>query len=208
MGQSIQLRLINDTDDFENNVCVIMQKNLLTAPTASPTAWQLIANLAPGEAHSFTFSDLSLLVSDRNGNLTKDIPAHEGMAYQMEKDPGMLVLKGDALEPDQIDVLNPPDEGIGGGIYVLCKRSGNLLASVFPVQLGQTASFKFDSNIFLGVITMEDAQKKLSHFHVLSPDLLPYIDTEISLLGISSADIVMSGGPGAFTFTLENVASD
>ena len=69
---------------------------------------------------------------------------------------------------------------------------------------GQKAVFAFKPTIFIGVVS------EVAEGDVMDSAVISDINTEISLLGIASADIVMTGGgtgPDAvpFAFNLENV---
>ena len=79
-----------------------------------------------------------------------------------------------------------------------------MLALQQGLNPGQTAAFVFSSSIFVGVAPdIEEGQQ-------LNSEVLSQINTEISLEGISSADIVLTGGGDGsgsqpYRFTLENV---
>lgn len=208
MSQPIQLQLFNNAEGFEDFVCVILQKNLLPALTDSFMAWQLIRNLGAGETYLFEFSeDLTVEVGDVNGNVSDQLDAQYGLMYKAVKDPSeRFIQEGYAQHSDEIDVFNafPQSSIFDHDINAFCRRSGIKLAAVMSVPPGQRASFKFDSTIFLGVVSPDEMEDP-EGLNRVSPDLLPLINTEISLQGISSADIVMTGVPGLFEFTLQNV---
>lgn len=73
------------------------------------------------------------------------------------------------------------------------------------VAPGQTATFLLQSNLWIGVVPMVQTGQ------VLDEAIMNTIDTQLSLLGIKSADIIMSGGGGGgspatpYRFELANV---
>lgn len=122
-----------------------------------------------------------------------------GQAYQMVR-----AASGDVLEPYPPGASNPEEIDVRNGltfgaINAYLYRSGRLLAAKTNIPPFLKASFAFEPTIFLGVVSqMEPGQ-------TVSQTDLPAL-TEISLMGMQSADIVITGGGAApYKFTLENV---
>jgi hypothetical protein len=111
------------------------------------------------------------------------------------------VLAGSGTSSREVQVLNSlPKGAINAGIY----KAGKLLATKTSIAPQQKAVFEFKPTLWIGVVSQVDEGQ------VMNSAILSNIDTEISLLGIASADIVMTGGgPGSgatpFVFRLENV---
>ena len=69
---------------------------------------------------------------------------------------------------------------------------------------GQQAVFEFKPSIWIGTAS------QVTQGEVLHPSVLSEVSTELSLQGIASADIVMTGGgPGEnappFAFSMQNI---
>jgi hypothetical protein len=141
--------------------------------------------------------------SDSSGNPGPQKDATNGQQFSMVEDASGDTLKntGQASSPDEVEVLNALEHGaINANVY----RDGRLLATKTDISPGQKAVFQFKPTIWVGVVSQIEAGA------VMNSAILSQINTEISLLGLKNADIVMTGGgPGEnstpFVFTLQNV---
>lgn len=201
----IKLNFINHSNDVNNSSVVIFQKNAALEFDEETVAWTVIQNCGQGENHPFSFGmDQTVSSADSYGNFTPQLTAMNGQSFDVVHN-----ASGDALQhsqrpatsPSEIQVRNQMTRGaISANIY----RNGKLLATKTGIAPGQMAVFEFKPTIYIGVVS------QLEEGEVMDAAILSEINTEISLLGISSADIVMTGGgPGpsatAFNFTLENI---
>jgi hypothetical protein len=205
MANGINLQLINHSNDANNSEILIFQKNVTPGFNEIAVAWKVVQNLGNGDRHPFLYShDLSVDACDSYGNYTSQVgPANPGSAFQMLRNVSGDVLQvypSGAAAPTETDVRNDLTEGsINANVY----RSGTLVATRANVVPGEKATFAFEPTIFIGVASqVEEGQ-------ILNSAVLSSVNTEISLLGISSADIIMSGGGSGtqavpYTFTLEN----
>lgn len=85
-----------------------------------------------------------------------------------------------------------------------CYKDGRLLAVKTELPPNQKAVFEFRPTIYIGVIPQVEEGAEMNSA------IISQVNSEINLFGISSADIVMTGGgPGedstVFNFTLENI---
>lgn len=203
-GNTINLKLINESNDRNNSEIVIFQKNVATSFDELAVAWRVIQNLGTGNYHPFTYTfDLQVSASDSFGNFTPHLPATPGSLFSMSKDLSgdVLGIAGKSTSPEEVQVLNALETG---AINASCFRDGKLLALKTGIAPQQKAVFKFKPTLFIGVAS------QVQEGQVLDSAIVSNINTELSLLGVASADIVMSGGgPGAgstpFRFTLRNV---
>lgn len=204
MSSSIKLNFINQSEDANNSEVVVFQKNEATGVSEMAIAWQVIQNCGRGDNHPFEFAvNTFVSASDSYGNYTPQLPANAGEAFAMvlSTSGDQLIADGMANTPSEIDVRNKLSQGsINANIY----RSGKLLATKTNVVPGQMAVFIFKPILYIGVVS------QVEEGEVMNSAILSTINTEISLLGISSADIVMTGGGvGAsstpYQFTLQNV---
>jgi hypothetical protein len=205
MTSSIKLNLYNQSNDMNNSQVVIFQKNVATDFDELAIAWRVIQKLGRGNYHPFTYSlDLNVAAADSWGNFTTDFVGEPGELWDM-----MLTASGNELNLSTSPSTNPQELQVrnnlpAGAIDATVKRDGLLLASKTSIAPGQKAVFKFKPTIFIGVAS------QIQQGQVIDSAIISDINTEISLLGIRSADVVMTGGgPGAssspFRFTMQNV---
>ncbi|MCW7753464.1 hypothetical protein OOT00_05615 [Desulfobotulus sp. H1] len=202
--KSIKLRVVNQSADANNSDIVIFQKNIAPSFDQLAVAWRCIRNLGRDCNHPFEYDlDMEVCASDSWGNYTERFNAFPGNKFSMQKDHSGDVLKqeGRSVSPKEVEVYNALDMGaVTANIY----RSGKLLAAKTGIAPGQKAVFQFKPTIYIGVAS------QIVEGQVMSSAIMTAINTEVSLLGVASADIVMTGGgPGReatpFVFTLENV---
>jgi len=200
----IELNVINHSNDANNPDIVIFQRNIANDFDEEAVAWKVIQNLGHGWNHPFRYaSQLMVSAGDAYGNHTPQLSADDGQAFEMQRDASgdILRIAGESASPKEIAVRNNLEtDDISAGI----RRSGSLLSVATEVAPGQISVFQFKPVIFIGVVSqIEEGQ-------VMNSAIVSEINTEISLLGIASADIVMTGGgPGPnskpFEFTVQNV---
>ena len=78
-----------------------------------------------------------------------------------------------------------------GAINAMIYKAGNLFATRTNIAPGQLAAFEFKPTIWIGIVS------QVMRGQIMNEAIMSSIDTEISLLGLASADIVMTGGgPG------------
>lgn len=200
----IQLNYVNHSNDANNSEIVIFQKNVATGFDELAVAWQVIKNCGQGDNHPFTFPmTMQVSANDSWGNFTPQMSVQPGQQFAMKltSSGNQLGLSGKSAVPTDVEVLNALETGaIGANIY----KAGKLLATKTSVAPAQKAVFQFKPTIWIGVAS------QIVQGQVMNSAILSNINTEISLLGVASADIVMTGGgPGPkstpFEFQLQNV---
>ena len=200
----IKLTLINRSNDANNSEIVIFQKNAAAGADEPAIAWQVIRNLGPGDQHPFVYPlSTGITVADQWGNYTPMVPAENGQLFSVASSPSgdTLSLHGPASSPHEIQCRNDLVQGvISASLY----KSERPLLQASSIPPGQTAVFAFVPTLIIAVIPdMEVGQ-------VMDSAILSSVNTELSLLGVSEANIIMTGGgPGQTStplqFTLENV---
>ncbi len=201
----VQLRLINESNDQNNVEFVIFSKNTATASAEEEAViWRVIQNLGRGDYHPFVYpSAVTVNAVDSWGNHTPSMNAEPGQLFAMVKDNSGDVLamldQGAAAKQYQIENQLPAGE-ITANTY----KDGKLFATKTGLLPSQTAVFEFEPVIYIGVVSQAIEGK------VINSAIMSDIDTEISLQGVASADIVVTGGgrgPAAkpFEFTLKNI---
>ncbi len=200
----IQLNFINNSNDANNSQVVIFQKNIATDFDELAVAWLVIQNCGQGDNHPFVFPmAMSVGASDSWGNFTPQLTAQNGQLFTMQLTPSgdMLTYTGAGTSMSEVQVLNGLQKGaINASIY----KAGKLLATKTSIAPAQKAAFQFKPTIWIGVAS------QIVQGQEMNSAIISSINTELSLLGIASADIVMTGGgPGSnstpFQFSLDNV---
>ena len=203
-GNTIKLNLINQSNEINHSEVVVFQKNVATTFDELSVAWRVIQNLGQGDHHPFTYSyDMSVSAQDSWGNFTPQLEAYPGQGFAMTNAPSGDVLSssGPSSSVTEVQVSNQLSRGsINANIY----RDGKLLAAKTAIAPAQKAVFEFKPTIWIGVAS------DVSEGTVMNSAVISSVNTELSLLGIASADIVWTGGgtgPNAtpFNFTLQNV---
>jgi hypothetical protein len=205
MSESIKLNFINKSSDTNNSNVVIFQQNVAEDFNEIAVAWKVIKNCGQYDNHPFVFPmGYTANVTDSYDNMTPYVDIYNGQAYHAKEHPTGITLAyaSPTANVNQIQVSNQlPAGSIDANIY----KNGALLAAKAAVLPQQHAIFEFKPTIWIGVV------QDVNEGDVLNSAILSQINTELSLFGVSSADIVMTGGgPGPnstpYTFTLENIA--
>lgn len=200
----IQLNLINRSSDANNSQVVIFQRNPAAGVGEFPVAWRVFGPLGQGDAYPFVYP-LSTGITTRDpwGNYTPMMPVEDGQLYGVTgSDSGdVLSLLGAASSPREIQCRN---DLVREAISVSLYKSERLWQQSASIPPGQTAVFAFVPTLVIGVVS------EMQEGEVMESAIVSSVDTELSLLGIAKADIIMTGGgPGEtstpFTFTLGNV---
>ncbi len=140
--------------------------------------------------------------SDSYGNYTPHLAAENGQLFQMSlaSSGDQLEYAGPASSSTELQVLNNLKTGaINAYVY----KDNRLLAQKTGISPQEKAVFSFKPTIWIS------AASQVQQGQVMSSAITSN-STQISLLGIASADIVMTGGgPGRnalpLMFHLENV---
>jgi len=201
----IKLTFKNESQEVRNNTIVIFQKNVAESYDEIAVAWKVIKNCGIGDYHPFTYPlEFMVGATDSNGNYMPPQAATIGDMFEvvMERS-GHILRKGSqpATSPTEVEVKNNlPMGSISATIY----RNGKLLALKKIVNPQEKAVFEFLPKIWIGVAP------DIEEGSVMDSPVIQTINTELDLLGISSADIVMTGGGSGseatpFKFSLQNV---
>jgi hypothetical protein len=200
----IKLNLINHSNDTNNSEIVIFSRNVATGLSETALAWLVIKNLGQGWNHPFTYPTSSAVgASDSYGNYTPQLAAEPGQLFHivLSTSGDTLSYAGAASSATEIQIRNDlPRGAINANIF----KAGKLFAQAHTVSPGQKAVFEFKPTIWIGVAS------QIEEGSVMNSAIISDINTELSLLGIASADIVMTGGgagPSAtpFAFSLQNI---
>ncbi|HWU95811.1 MAG TPA: hypothetical protein VN029_09440 [Sphingomonas sp.] len=200
----IKLNFINQSNALNNPSVVIFQKNVATNFDELAVAWKVIRNCGPGSNHPFTFPMANTIACafgrDEYG---AQLPARNGQRFDAVRSASgeqLIPSSVPATSSKQIELVNMlQKDALNAAMY----KSSRLLAQKWSVVPKQKAVFEFRPTLWIGVAS------QVVEGEVMNSAILSEIDTEVWLLGIASADIVMTDGPGPrggpFKFTLENI---
>lgn len=203
----IKLRFVNRSSDGNRSEVVIYQKNLATNMHSLTVAWKVIRYCGRDCYHPFVYPDgYEVCVADGYGNFSSRMPAENGQLLKLVSTPNgsrRLLRAGPASASNELDVLNDLSQG---AVDVCIFRDGRLAGIKTTVTPGQKAIFQYQPVLWIGVAS------QVTQGVAISSAVLSGTNTELSLMGIASADIVMSGGgPGQgstpYEFNLENIVS-
>lgn len=202
---NVELRLINRSYDVNNSQVVIFQKNVATSFDEVAIAWRVVKNLGYQDCHPFTYPmEFAVGVEDAWGNFTPHYPATVSQQWRMIRDETGDVLRlasSATTDPEEVEICNDLDSG---AIHANVYRAGKLVAWKTNITPDQKAVFRFKPTIFIGVVS------EVEEGEAIDAAIVSCINTELNLLGLRSADIIMTGGgmgPSAtrFKFNLANV---
>jgi hypothetical protein len=203
--EKIKLNFINRSNDTNNSSVVIFQKNAATDFDELAIAWRVIENCGRLDNHPFVYPlNFQVAAGDSYGNYTPQLTAYEGQAFDMIKSTSGDILQLSSQSATSATEVEVRNDLISGAISANCYRDGKLFAEMTGLAPGQKAVFEFQPKIYIGVVS------QVEEGAIMNSAIISQINSEINLFGITSADIVMTGGgPGAastaFNFTLENI---
>ncbi len=200
---NIELTFINQSNDMNNSNVVIFQKNVTTSFDEVAIAWRVIKNCGRGWSHKFDYPhEFSVGAEDAYGNQAGLQLGRFGQKWVVSE-----TASGEALQlgndyASSISEVEISNSLIKGAVNANIYKDGKILISKTGVVPGQKAIFSFKPTIWIGVVS------QVEEGMVMNSAILSDINTEISLLGITKANIIMTGGgmgPSArpFQFYLE-----
>lgn len=199
-----RLNFINQSDAGYLSDVVLFQKDVLANLDELPLAWKVIRYCGRDCYHPILYPlAFEVSTSDEYGNHSPRVAVVKGQILTVTRTPSGRRL-GPATRSDaaaEIQVLNDlPRGSVNVNIY----KAGLLMARKTAVAPGQKVVFQFLPTLWIGVAS-QIQQSAAVHSAVIQS-----VNTELSLVGITSADIVMTGGglgpnATAFVFTLQNV---
>jgi hypothetical protein len=200
----IKLNFINNSNDANNSQVVIFGRNVATAFDELPVAWRVIQRCGQGDNHPFVYPvTMTVSAGDSYGNFTPQLPAEFGQQFAMTRTPSgdRLVQVGDSSNPDEVEVLNSLETG---SIDAYIHKAGKVFATKTSIAPLQKAVFHFQPTIWIGAVG------EVEEGATMNSAIVSNANTELSLFGIASADIVMTGGGAGidarpFQFNFENV---
>lgn len=199
----ITLNLINQSDSISAPIVIFMRNAAAADQNADLIAWQVVNNFGAGDQYPFVFAATpQVSATGPSGDATPLVAAGDGQTLEMTTGAtgDLLMVSGAFGIPDGFRVTNGLPTGT---IDVSVFNSGKLCAIAKSLVPEQTAPFTFRPTLWIGTVS------GIAEGQVLSAADLLHLLSEISLLGVASADIVMSVQSGTtdrqVTFELENI---
>jgi hypothetical protein len=203
---AIDLKFINRSSALGGCDVVLFQKNLVADLRELAMAWKVIRHCGVSCHHPFQYAtEVEVSVRDANGNHSPHVAVRDGQRLAATPTPygRHLGARGRAVSYSQFEVVN---ELPRGAVDVNVYRSGLVVASKTAVAPEQKAVFQFKPALWIGAAAPTHQGERLTSA------VMNGVDTELSLLGVASANIVMTGGgPGQqakpFAFHLEELVA-
>lgn len=202
-GPEVKLNFVNRSNDASNVRVLVFGQAPSPAVDEVDQAWRVIDNCGPGWSHPFTWPvAVTLGVVDPNGNVSPQLDIAEGQVAEVAAAASGTVLRiADQQGPPRtIGLMNQLPQGF---VAATVFRDAKPYARV-SLAPHTTVTLAFKPTIWISAAARAEAGEANVGDVVSTP-------TEISLMGIAGADIVMTGGgqgPDAkpLVFTLQNVS--
>lgn len=202
---SIKLKFRNASQDVKNTNVVLFQRNTGASTNDNAIAWKVIQNCGVGDFNPFEYPmTQQVSVIDAWGNYSPLLDANNGDVFSVTDAGGrtgtILTKTREIGDPNMITVRNDlPTGSIDIAIY----KDNRQLALKNGVSPGDESIFELLPFLYIGTCT------DVEEGDVMDSDTVQSNLTRLSLLGLRSADIVLTGGgtgPLAtqFVFALSN----
>lgn len=186
---NIDLTFINQSNELNNPDVVLFQKNIAPGAADNAIAWTVIKNCGRGWSRRIKYPmQFDVAVQDAWGNVSALMPALPCQKWHVASHPSGEVLAldtGPASGFGQVEIRNG---FMRGAVHAQVYKDGKLLAAQHNLVPQQTAVFEFKPTIWIGVVS------QIEEGEAMSSAILSGISTEISLLGIAKANLIMTGG--------------
>ncbi len=198
----VRLNFINRSHDRCQTAIVLFQREV--ASELTPVAWKVIRHCGYACSHPFAFStELELGIGDQYGNFSPRQAACPGDSFNVTHRSGRRQLLRDASDNGAAITLR--NAMPCGAIDACLFNQGALLARRAGVPPGAQVAFAMAPALWIG------AAAEAEEGRPLGPAMAQQSYTALSLLGMASADIVMTGAGGGadavpLRFCLENIA--
>lgn len=202
----IQITFVNQSYDQNNSRIVIFQKNVATNFGEIAVAWRVIKNCGRNWTYKFNYPmNFQIGAQDPFGNVSNLQDAENGQKWDVVRSSSGDILSLDTTQASSLNEVEVKNLLPTGSIDAQIYKDGKLLATKTGVSPMQKAVFEFKPTIWVGVVS------EVEEGDIMDSAILTDINSEFSLLGVASADLIMTGGGvGAaavpFKFTLRPTA--
>ena len=193
---NIEITFINMSEDMNNSDVVIFQKNVATNFEEIAVAWRVIKNCGRNWSHKFNYPmNFYVGAQDSYGNVSNLQAAQNGQKWDVVYSPSGDILQLDTQPAASLTEVEIKNTLTTGAIDAQIYKDGLLLSTKTGVSPQQKAVFEFKPTIWVGVVS------QVVQGEVMNSAILSDINTEISLLGVSTANLIMTGGGVGATAT-------
>lgn len=185
----IEITFINQSYDENNSNVVIFQKNAATDFEETAVAWTVIQNCGRNWTHKFKYPmDFYVAAQDSWGNVSDLQLGEYGQKWDVVRSTSGDILSLDSSPAGSMTEVEIKNELPQGSVNAQIYKDGKLLATKTGVSPQQKAVFAFKPTIWVGVVS------QVEEGDIMNSAILSDINTEISLLGITKANLIMTGG--------------
>lgn len=187
---SIKLTFRNNSQDVKNTDIVMFQKNTDATVNEEVIAWKVIQNCGIGDFNPFAYPmTQQVSIVDAWGNYSPTQDANNGDVFAVTDAGGVtgtvLTRTRERGNPNMITVRN---DLAMGSISIAVYKDGRQISKKDGVSPGEESVFELLPYLYIG--TCSD----LEEGEVMDSDTVARSLTKLSLLGLKSADINMTGG--------------
>lgn len=197
---NIELKVVNRSESAHQTNILLFQRNLASNMDERPIAWKVIRYCGRDCYHPVTYStDYQVSINDEFGNYSPKLPITSGHAVSVSTSFGgrRLVARGSSAHSSEFEVYN---DLLRGAVDVNIYSAQLLVARRTCVIPGQKATFSFKPQIWIGVAS------EVEQSSCLRAAVLQGANAHFSLVGVRSAELVITGGGGsAFSFAMKNI---
>lgn len=200
----VLLTFVNQSEAIIGKRIVLFQKNhpYGDAPSGTPVAWRVLHISGQDTQQRIHVSSLlSVAAKTASGIACEQHLTNYNQRWDVinTKSSDWLVPSGLAAIADHVEVRNTmPREVITAQIY----KDGRLLAQQSGVEPKTTVAFHFDNTLWLG-LAADDIQEGAT-----IPDGKLRFVTELSIEGLSKADLVLTNTGDEYKFRLVPIAQE
>jgi hypothetical protein len=185
----IEITFINQSSDGHNYDVVVLQKNVATHFDETAVAWIVINNVGRGWTRKFLYPvNFYVGAQDSWGNVGNLQQAINGQKWNVVRSTSGNILTLDASGASSRNAVEIKNCLPSGSVDAQIYKDGKLLAIKTGVSPQQKAVFEFKPTIWVGVV------REIEEGDIMNTAILADINTEISLVGITRANLIMTGG--------------
>lgn len=194
---SISLRIINSSNT-PNLTIIIFQKDI--AVNNPSTAWRKLIFSSQVTSHTINYTyGLTITASDNNGNRTPPLNVAHGQKFRYVSLKTPPIYLGDSATGSHLEIENYTGKN---NININYHKDNKILAKRI-INDANSLDVSFDT-LWIGSINNNDVYEGQEILDVIESS----INTEISLLGIISGDIIITNSGSDLQFTLATANID
>lgn len=197
----IRFTFINRSHDQRGLPVFLCHADVGERGATGAVAWKVIRNCAYDWRHPFVYSrQMEAGLADCFGNYSPRLAASCGQAFAVLPTVAGRVLRRFGGSSNGIAIEN---KLALGAVHACLFNDGRMLACHTNLAPGQKANFRIPAVLRIG------AAPDVQQGELLDAEAMACASCDIPLLGLASADIVMTGGGGSgalpLSFHIENI---